>query len=119
MTLFAFAVYTFTFGGSLTAAIAFTSIMLFNTLKQPLQILPNLITELCGLGVAVGRVERFLNEPDVPRDSPVSSDSTNMIRVGFDGADVAWYTRGPIDFILKNLTIEFPIGKLSLLCMYY
>jgi len=118
VTLFAFAV--FTSGNTLTAAIAFTSITLFNTLKQPLQIFPNLVVELVGLGVAIGRVEKFLHGPDVQRESSGFSIVPARTSIWFNNVDIAWsyHIRGPSDFVLKGVNLEFPLGKLSLVCMY-
>ncbi|CAB4387955.1 uncharacterized protein OCT59_001987 [Rhizophagus irregularis] len=116
VTLFAFA--AFTSGNTLTAAIAFTSITLFNTLKQPLQIFPNLVVELVSLGVAIGRVEKFLHGPDVQRESPGFNIVPARTTISFNNVDIAWsqHIRGPSDFILKGVNLEFPMGKLSLIC---
>ncbi|KAG9290281.1 hypothetical protein G9A89_022257 [Geosiphon pyriformis] len=121
VTLFAFATFTFGFGKTLTPAVAFTSIILFNTIKQPLQILPNLVWELLGLGVAVGRLEKFLQEPDVQTENSVfSADLGDNTTIGFTEADVSWNyemnIRSINEFILKGLDMEFPVGKLSVVC---
>ncbi|CAG8561110.1 27320_t:CDS:10 [Dentiscutata erythropus] len=118
VTLFAFAFFTFIFKNSLSPACAFTSIILFNTLKQPLQNFPNLVVELVGLGVSVRRVERFLNEIDIQKDISMTSSYTKTI-VGFSGVDVSWsYDMNildPNDFSLRNVNLEFPLGKLSII----
>ncbi|CAG8455801.1 6887_t:CDS:10 [Scutellospora calospora] len=89
VTLFAFAFNACFMKETLTAAVAFTSIILFNTLKQPLQNFPNLVVELVGLGVSIR-------------------------------LDVAWNydinIQDPNDFVLRNVNLEFPLGKLSILC---
>ena len=117
VTLFAFAAYTYISGRTLTADIAFTSITLFNTLKQPLQIFPNLVVELAGMVVAIGRVEKFLHEPDVQRESSGFNIDPARTSIWFNNVDIAW---GPHirDFMLKGVNLEFPLGKLSLICMY-
>ncbi|CAG8465261.1 13492_t:CDS:10 [Gigaspora rosea] len=101
----------------LTPACAFTSIILFNTLKQPLQNFPNLVVELVGLSVSVRRVERFLNEIDIQKDISTSSSYTKTI-VGFSGVDVSWSydmnIQDPNDFSLRDVNLEFPVGKLSI-----
>ncbi|CAI2173470.1 10812_t:CDS:10 [Funneliformis geosporum] len=125
VTLFAFASFTyFTKTDNdkypLTAAIAFTSITLFNTLKQPLQIFPNLVVELVSLGVAIGRVEKFLHEPDVQRGGAGFSINPTRTSVGFSNVDVAWNyhinIRDQNEFILRGVNLEFPLEKLSLVC---
>ncbi|CAG8591488.1 11391_t:CDS:10 [Funneliformis caledonium] len=125
VTLFAFASFTYfkikdNEDYPLTAAIAFTSITLFNTLKQPLQIFPNLVVELVSLGVAIGRVEKFLHEPDVQREGSGFSINPTRTSVGFNNVDVAWNyhinVRDHNEFILKGVNLEFPLEKLSIVC---
>ncbi|CAG8763787.1 15393_t:CDS:10, partial [Gigaspora margarita] len=96
-------------------SVIFLNIILFNTLKQPLQNFPNLVVELVGLSVSVRRVERFLNEIDIQKDISTSSSYTKTI-VGFSGVDVSWSydmnIQDPNDFSLRDVNLEFPIGKL-------
>ncbi|CAG8554167.1 1019_t:CDS:10, partial [Cetraspora pellucida] len=119
VTLFAFGFYTAAFNEHLTAAKAFTSIILFNTLKQPLQNFPNLVVELVGLSVSVRRLERFLNEVDIQKDTSTSSSYTKSI-VGFSGVDISWSydmnIQDPNDFSLRDVNVDFPLGQLSIVC---
>nr|CAG8456342.1 14203_t:CDS:10 [Entrophospora candida] len=119
VTLFAFGFYTY-FGHELTADIAFTSITLFNILKQPMQILPNLLIEFVGFSVAVSKVEKFLYEIEIKREiSPSISDHDRTV-LGIYDANISWSldpsTRGSNAFTLKGVNLEFPVGKLSVIC---
>ncbi|CAG8732320.1 1266_t:CDS:10, partial [Dentiscutata erythropus] len=68
--------------------------------------------------VAVSRVEKFLSEPELKKDNIVFSlDST----IGLTGVDASWnhntnFRELNNDFCLKNITLKFPIGKISLIC---
>ncbi|CAG8813348.1 11089_t:CDS:2, partial [Racocetra persica] len=83
----------------------------------PLQNFPNLMVELVGLSISVRRVEKFLNEIDIQKDTSVSSSYTKPV-VGFSGVDISWShdtnIRDPNDFSLRDMNVDFPIGKLSI-----
>ncbi|CAG8628690.1 11835_t:CDS:10, partial [Dentiscutata heterogama] len=116
VTLITFTFYTIIFQNQLTAPKVFTSLMLFNILKQSMQIYPDLIVDLKALVVSVGRIEKFQDEIEIQK--PSSSDSM-VTNIGFTGVNVAWkddIIRSPNDFVLKNLNLKFPIGTLSLVC---
>ncbi|KAG8843875.1 hypothetical protein FRB96_003699 [Tulasnella sp. 330] len=91
-----FAMYVMT-GHELTIPTAFTAIALFNMLKMPLNVIPMFIVELLQAGVAVERIETFLNEDEVPEyvssfkrpvltTPPVEED----YKIGITGASFAW-----------------------------
>ena len=63
-----FAVFTILNPGQLNATRAFTSIALFNVLRMPLFMLPNIITQLTKAGVSLSRVRDVLqaHEQDLP-----------------------------------------------------
>ncbi|CAG8790105.1 2810_t:CDS:10, partial [Dentiscutata erythropus] len=116
VTLLTFTFYTIIFDNQLTAPVVFTSLMLFNILKQSMQIYPDLIVDLKALVVSVGRIEKFQDEIEIQK--PSSSDSM-VTNIGFTGVNVAWkddIIRSPNEFILKNVNLKFPIGTLSLVC---
>ncbi|KAF8836435.1 P-loop containing nucleoside triphosphate hydrolase protein [Paxillus ammoniavirescens] len=52
-------------GNQLTVAVAFTSIALFNMIRQPLNIIPTWIVQILQTGVALDRIETYLNEEEV------------------------------------------------------
>ncbi|CAG8810335.1 2901_t:CDS:2, partial [Racocetra persica] len=97
-------------------AIVFTSLMLFNILKQSMQVFPDLVVELKALVISLGRVGEFMNEIETQKLS--SSDFTTA-NIGFTGVNVAWdddIIRSPNDFVLRNINLKFPPGALSIVC---
>ena len=48
----------------LTASIAFTSVALFNVLRFPLNMLPNVITSLVDCNISIKRIEKYLLADD-------------------------------------------------------
>ena len=67
VSFLSFSVYTQIAGHTLDAATAFTSLALFNTLRNPLQTFPDIIVRMMEAGVSLKRVERFLQEEDLDR----------------------------------------------------
>ncbi|KAH7920819.1 P-loop containing nucleoside triphosphate hydrolase protein [Leucogyrophana mollusca] len=52
-------------GKELTVAIAFTSIALFDMIRRPLNVIPSFIVQVLQTGVAMKRIETYLNEDEV------------------------------------------------------
>ncbi|KAF9438945.1 hypothetical protein BGZ76_002608 [Entomortierella beljakovae] len=144
VTVMAFTSYTKLEHKELTPTVAFTSMIIFFILRGPLNILPSIFTELLEAIVSVRRVEAFLSEEETskysirsneapstenaflsPSIAPQSVRTPNTI--GFTNASFRWHRRSTAAgvmsrnssngiFTLKNLTINFPVGKLSLVC---
>ncbi|XP_027548439.1 multidrug resistance-associated protein 1-like isoform X3 [Neopelma chrysocephalum] len=93
----------------LTATKVFTSISLFNILRQPLFDLPSVISAVAQTKVSLSRLEDFLFAEDLnPED--VSTNYSGNHAVGFIGASFRWEKNGlPI---LKNLSVSIPEGSL-------
>jgi ABC-type multidrug transport system fused ATPase/permease subunit len=146
VTVMSFTSYTKLEHKQLSSSVAFTSMAIFLILRGPLNILPNSITELLETIVSMRRIEAFLNEgeiwkysntvkeatPESIAQSPMSFSQPAQVTntIGFTNATFKWHTKATADasntltpsqgaFMLKNLTLSFPIGKLSLICMYY
>ncbi|KAH7882505.1 hypothetical protein F5I97DRAFT_1905629 [Phlebopus sp. FC_14] len=64
VSLISFFVYVYR-GNQLTVAVAFTSITLFNMVRQPLNIIPTWIVQILQTGVALKRIETYLKEEEV------------------------------------------------------
>ncbi|KIJ64255.1 hypothetical protein HYDPIDRAFT_91004 [Hydnomerulius pinastri MD-312] len=64
VSLISFFVYVYQ-GNKLTVSVAFTSISLFAMIRQPLNIVPSWIVQVLQAGVALKRIETFLNEEEV------------------------------------------------------
>ncbi|KAJ3206162.1 hypothetical protein HDU67_008352 [Dinochytrium kinnereticum] len=119
---------------------AFTCLTLFNTMRGPLMQLPNAIMSLLQVRVSLERIQKFLEEKDVePRG--ISDDGADE-DVGFKEAYFTWddyphiatTKNGTLDettpilaypsssttefekFSLQNVTVSFPVGRLSVIC---
>ncbi|KDQ49974.1 hypothetical protein JAAARDRAFT_42467 [Jaapia argillacea MUCL 33604] len=58
--------FTFVYQGKqLTVAIAFTALSLYQMIRQPLNVIPTWIVQILQTGVALKRIETFLNEDEV------------------------------------------------------
>ncbi|OZJ06966.1 hypothetical protein BZG36_00075 [Bifiguratus adelaidae] len=121
-----FLAYTKVFGNELTAAIAFTALALFNTLRGALDEIPFIIMSVLQAKVSIKRVSDFLDEEEVTR-SHLSTYKDQPNFIGFkDDASFQWYMSdetqkgleesGSEPFALRNLNISFPLGKLSVVC---
>ncbi|KAL4077404.1 P-loop containing nucleoside triphosphate hydrolase protein [Scleroderma citrinum] len=100
VSMASFLVYVY-IGNQLTASVAFTSIVLVGMLRQPLNIFPSLIVQAFQIRDSLKRIEGFLNEKEV-------SEQVSLRR-----------NRGVVfslqDFGLHNISIRFPVEKLSLI----
>ncbi|NXB58887.1 MRP1 protein, partial [Struthidea cinerea] len=93
----------------LTASKVFTSISLFNILRQPLFDLPSVISAVAQTKVSLSRLEDFLFAEDLNPEDVTTNYSGNHA-VGFIGASFRWEKNGlPI---LKNLSVSIPEGSL-------
>ncbi|NXC54100.1 MRP1 protein, partial [Aleadryas rufinucha] len=93
----------------LTATKVFTSISLFNILRQPLFDLPSVISAVAQTKVSLSRLEDFLFAEDLNPEDVTTNYSGNHA-VGFIGASFRWEKNGlPI---LKNLSVSIPEGSL-------
>ncbi|KAL8280178.1 hypothetical protein RQP46_007508 [Phenoliferia psychrophenolica] len=66
--------------------------------------------------VALRRIETFLREPDTRKYDVLQS--TTPLQVGFEKASFTWASNpdeelGPNDFALRDISLDFPIGKLT------
>ncbi len=80
-------------GGKLTASTAFTTFSLLNILKQPIEMMPNVITDVFVDGkVSLARLTTFLSEPDMARYvQPIDSAGRNSdLVLDIQGASFAW-----------------------------
>ncbi|XP_060198228.1 ABC transporter C family member 12-like isoform X5 [Lycium barbarum] len=109
VTVISFGTFTL-LGGNLTAARAFTSLSLFAILRFPLNMLPNIITQVVNSNVSLQRMEElFLAEervllPNPPLEPGLPSIS---IRDGF----FSWDSK-PEHPTLSNINLDIPVGEL-------
>ncbi|CAG8525592.1 15387_t:CDS:10 [Gigaspora rosea] len=114
MTIFFF--YTKIQGNELTAAVAFTSIVIFNELRFALNILPEVFTEALQAMVSVRRIEKFLDEDETK--ILLENDYPFTTSISFENATISWneIKENNDEFTMHNLDLEFPIGELSVIC---
>ncbi|KAI0355834.1 multidrug resistance-associated ABC transporter [Trametes cingulata] len=111
----------------LTPSVAFTSISVFNEMKFALNALPETLINMLQCAVSLRRIEKYLHGAEV---APVPPLSTQSQQIALQSATITWpqdRTRGTSaapsaastprhKFILVDLTLDFPIGELSLIC---
>ncbi|WVQ79432.1 hypothetical protein IAT38_001530 [Cryptococcus sp. DSM 104549] len=119
----AFAVHSLVLGKPLTADRAFASLILFNMIKDPLALFQHSLTMLLQARTSCGRIQEYLDEPDSRKYSVMSVPEKGDPEVGFKGVILTYVVPEDIEgdeeadpFALGELNIEFPAGKLSLVC---
>ncbi|KAI7817497.1 P-loop containing nucleoside triphosphate hydrolase protein [Gamsiella multidivaricata] len=136
VTLSSFFCYAKIQKGEFTPAVAFTAMVLFTRLKAPLNGLPAVYMALTNASVSLGRIAEYLDEPNI-KDVFVNGQklSENSPQIGMKGLTAQWWTSesaktpeanatGATEartedtdtFTLRNITVAFPVGELSIVC---
>ncbi|KAG7878989.1 hypothetical protein KL937_003402 [Ogataea polymorpha] len=114
VTLITFYVYTVIQGNPLTSPIAFTALSLFTLLRGPLDALADMLSMVMQCKVSLDRVEDFLNEPETTKYQQLSAPrGPNSPLIGFENATFYWSKNSKAEFALKDLNIDFKVGKLN------
>ncbi|KZT70050.1 P-loop containing nucleoside triphosphate hydrolase protein [Daedalea quercina L-15889] len=114
-------------GQVLTPSIAFTSISVFNELKFALNALPETFINTLQSLVSMRRIEKYLHGAEVATVEPLGHQSQ---AITLQNATITWpqdRARGGSatpsaastpkqKFVLLDLSIDFPLGELSLVC---
>ncbi|KAE9366466.1 putative ABC bile acid transporter [Stipitochalara longipes BDJ] len=105
------AVYSYLYG-ELTPSVAFTSIGVFGNLEVTLAVIPELTTDLIDAYISVTRIEKYLNAPEITKNT---TDSPN---ISFDNASIAWpsdeeKSDDDLRYVLRNVNVSFPKHELS------
>ncbi|KAK0648255.1 hypothetical protein B0T16DRAFT_444367 [Cercophora newfieldiana] len=110
--------------GTLTASVAFVSIGILNTLDSAISFMPVLIRVGINCWVSLKRLEKYLDGPELENISQDGAD------VAFDDASLAWSldekdkedsdaeaaeTDESSRFVLRNVSLTFPRGELSVI----
>uniref|UniRef100_A0A8C1PNS5 ABC-type glutathione-S-conjugate transporter n=1 Tax=Cyprinus carpio TaxID=7962 RepID=A0A8C1PNS5_CYPCA len=93
----------------LDAEKAFTSISLFNILRFPLAMLPQLISTMVQTTVSKKRLEKFLSGDDLDTMA-VTRDDSHSVAVSMTDGTYAW-ERGT-EPVLKNISLDIKPGRL-------
>ncbi|KAK3319209.1 hypothetical protein B0H66DRAFT_476069 [Apodospora peruviana] len=109
-----FLAYTLISGKPLTVDVAFPALDLFSMLQNSLRDLPNLITVLLNAWVAMGRIEKFMLEPDKEDlDEETSPGPPGELEITISGASFSW--PGSSRKVLNDVSIECKPG-LTVVC---
>nr|CAG8488853.1 13546_t:CDS:10 [Entrophospora candida] len=115
VSIVSFAVFSKIQGNVLTPSIVFTSIAIFNEIRFVLNQLPEVLMQGFQAYVSLKRIEKFLDSEEI-----IVIDNNKR---AFENANISWgkpssspSTNSKIDFIMKDLNIEFPLEKLSIIC---
>ncbi|SJX64108.1 probable YBT1-Vacuolar, ABC protein transporting bile acids [Sporisorium reilianum f. sp. reilianum] len=141
VTCATFGAHTKIFHQPLTAEKAFTALALFNTLRNPLDALPDMIVQILNSLVSVRRIDTYLREEETRkyqqllRDEDASewgdaeASGTDGARagsspsranrlIGFEDASFTYVDDDTeVDegaFCLRDINLRFPVGKLSI-----
>eukprot|EP01117_Protostelium_nocturnum_P001793 TRINITY_DN1224_c0_g1_i1.p1 TRINITY_DN1224_c0_g1~~TRINITY_DN1224_c0_g1_i1.p1 ORF type:complete len:1080 (+),score=410.48 TRINITY_DN1224_c0_g1_i1:135-3242(+) len=106
-----FAVYTF-LGNKLTPEKAFSALALFNILRFPMNMLPNIITSLIEAKVSTDRLIKFLTAEESDSSAvTLSNDNRSKSAVKLDDGTWNW-DENVFPPVLDKISIDFPRGKL-------
>ncbi|KAG0192612.1 hypothetical protein DFQ28_008488 [Apophysomyces sp. BC1034] len=123
VTIASFWSFTKLEGNELSAPIAFTAIAIFTELRFALNAVPEVFIELLQALISVRRIETYLREDEIIQPPPI--DPKDPIRIGFSDATIGWKKtsldeNGNVSdhssFVLKDVSVQFPNGELSLIC---
>ena len=109
--------YTKFFGQPLVPSKAYVAINVFNRVKVALQAVPNIMQALFESLVAIDRIRRFLNSPDI---QPLEDDDSEALV--FSNATIGWPqgVDAEVDkaklFKLRDINVRIPRGKFTLVC---
>ncbi|CAF2155180.1 unnamed protein product [Rotaria magnacalcarata] len=92
---------------------AFVSIALFNLLRSPLVVFPNVMTNVVEARVSNKRIENFLNSEEIDEDAVdrISIDS-NKYAVKMENSSFRWSNLVDDPIILKNINMQIEHGSL-------
>ncbi|CEQ41154.1 SPOSA6832_02846 [Sporobolomyces salmonicolor] len=110
--LLSFCAFTMLQHRELNVAIAFTALSFFSLVRGPLNQLPSFGILMIQLRISINRMEAFFNEEEVAPhvESAARREAT---RLAFDSATLAYPGADKKGFKLRNVSVDFPLGKLT------
>ncbi|KAF9432269.1 hypothetical protein BGZ76_011034 [Entomortierella beljakovae] len=136
VTLSSFFCYAKIQKGEFTPAVAFTAMVLFTRLKTPLNGLPAVYMALTNASVSLTRIAEYLDEPNI-KDIFINGKklAQGSPEIGMEGMTAQWWTTESAktpetnsgspaqprtedvdQFVLRDISVVFPIGELSIVC---
>ncbi|KAG2173089.1 hypothetical protein INT43_004462 [Umbelopsis isabellina] len=134
VTLLSFWYYTKIQGQALTAATAFTSLLIYEELRYAFNNIPSWISNAAQYIVSLKRIESYLSDEEL---EPVQISEMQPIRGGriaFENADIGWSAAEPENcalqlmsqnsslsgadkqFTISDVTLEIPHNKMTIIC---
>ncbi|KAK7205781.1 P-loop containing nucleoside triphosphate hydrolase protein [Myxozyma melibiosi] len=110
--------YTLISGHELTASVAFGTISLVNVLKMPLAQFSDTLPTIMSAKVSFNRIAEFMDDTHTTEKYAQLSKprGENSPYIGFENASFTWGTEASSKkFKLLNLSVDFPVGKLSVI----
>ncbi|XP_077284669.1 multidrug resistance-associated protein 1-like [Arctopsyche grandis] len=87
---------------------AFVSLSLFNILRFPMMMLPNMISFIIQANVSIQRLNKFLNAEElIPEDVQHNKSEVNPLTI-----ENGFFSWGPDDIVLRDINITIPSGSL-------
>ncbi|KAK3596597.1 hypothetical protein CHS0354_020940 [Potamilus streckersoni] len=110
VTLATYATYVFTSESHfLDAQKAFVSLSLFNILRFPISLLPQIVSYVIQANVSIVRIGKFLGSDDLDPENVAHTKDTG-IAIGIENGTFTWDSES--EPVLKNISLEIPKGKL-------
>lgn len=101
-----------TLHNGLTASVTFTAKSIMGTIKTSLGALPDVLSNVLDILISTRRLGEYF------RTSEKMSNITPSDNIGFRNATITWpgaLTSQPVPWVLRDLGLEFPRGKLSVI----
>eukprot|EP00835_Amoeboradix_gromovi_P004345 NODE_333_length_10741_cov_0.423135.p1 type:complete len:1269 gc:universal NODE_333_length_10741_cov_0.423135:3321-7127(+) len=101
-------------GGAIDPIISFTCLNLFNSLRYPLLLLPNAITDFAGALKGIESIERFLDLKEV--DPPTNLDTHQDHDILIENAEFTWTGKDKLlieDLKIKHGTLVAIVGDVG------
>ncbi|CAI9738034.1 resistance-associated 1-like isoform X1 [Octopus vulgaris] len=112
VTFVTFATYTLSSTSHpLTAQKAFVSLSLFNILRAPIELVPLFMSQAMQLTVAMKRLNKYLNSPDLSSDY-VKYVTRSDFAIAVKDGTFTWNVENEDSFILKDINMEIKPGQL-------
>ncbi|XP_061182250.1 multidrug resistance-associated protein 1-like isoform X1 [Saccostrea echinata] len=106
VSLVTFAVFVLSDSNKLDAEKAFVSLSLFNILRFPMSMLPQIISNIVQASVSLNRLQKFLNHSELDNDA-VQKDKESKYAVVIENGTFAWEkVSGTVT--LKKINIKIP-----------
>ncbi|CAG8607645.1 8847_t:CDS:2 [Dentiscutata erythropus] len=116
VTILSFFFFTKIQNNELTAAIAFTSLVIFNELRFALNALPETFMDGLQALISIHRIEKYLNEDEI--EILHENNYPFITSISFEKATISWnkIKENSDEFIMQDLDLKFPVDELNIIC---